>query len=68
LEEFVTPKHVPLVLLEIGIGIVVTVIDSVIHASKVSKIMNTILEDTLVMDRPNFRLIHLVELIDTTCE
>ncbi len=68
LEEFVTPKHVPLVLLEIGIGIVVTLIDNVTHASEIFKILNTILEDTHVMDRLDPQLIHLLEPVDTTCE
>jgi hypothetical protein len=68
LEEFVTPKHVTLVLLEIGTCIMVTLIDSVTHASKVLKTLNTILEDTHVMDRLDPQLIHLLEPIDTTCE
>ncbi len=68
LEEFVTPKHVPLILLEIGIGTMVTLIGSVTHASKVFKTLNTILEDTHAMDRLDPQPIHLVEPLDITCE
>jgi len=53
LEEPITPKLVPLILLENGVGVEVTLIDSVIHAFEVFKTLNIILKDTNVMERPN---------------
>jgi hypothetical protein len=38
LEELVTPKPVPLVIPKIGVGVKVTLINNVTHASKVFKI------------------------------
>jgi hypothetical protein len=52
LEEPAILKLVPLTLLEIGVGIEVTLIDSVIHAFKVFKNSDTILKNTLIMERP----------------
>jgi hypothetical protein len=47
-EELITPKPIPLVLLEIGIGANVILITSISHASKVFRTPNIILKDTLV--------------------
>jgi hypothetical protein len=68
LEKHVTSKPIPLVLLDIGVGMEVTLIDTIIHASKVFKTLDLILRDTFVLERPWFKLVPLAELIDTTCE
>jgi hypothetical protein len=68
LEEPVTPKHVPLILLEIRVSIEVMLIDNVIHASKVLKTLNIVLKDTPIMERPNHHPILLVEFVDTIGE
>ncbi len=54
LEELITPKVIPLVILEIGIGIEVILIDNVTHAFEVFKIPNTIPKDTLAIEKPKF--------------
>jgi hypothetical protein len=68
LEEPITPKLVPLVLPKIGVGVKVTLIDSVTHASKVFRTLDIVLKDTPIMERLNLQLIHLTVSIDTTCE
>jgi hypothetical protein len=64
LEEPISPKLVPLILLENGVGVEVTLIDSVIHAFEIFRTPNTILKDTHVMERPYPQLIPLCELVD----
>ncbi len=64
MEEPITPKLVPLTLLENGVGAEVTLIDNVIHAFEVLKTLNIVLKDTNVMERPNLQLIPLHEPID----
>ncbi len=68
MKELVTPKPIPLVLLEIGIGVEMTLIDNIIHASKFFLTPYIVLKDTPVTERPNFQSIHLAELVDTTSE
>jgi hypothetical protein len=57
-----------LIILKIGVGVEVTLIDIVTHAHEFFKTPNTLLKDTLVTKRPRFQLIALVELVDTTSE
>ncbi len=52
MEELVTPKPVPLIILKFGVGAKVTLIDIVTHASKVFKTPDTILKDKLVVEKP----------------
>jgi hypothetical protein len=68
LEEPITLKPIPLVLPEIRVGVEVTLIDSVIHALEVFRILDIVQKDTHVMERPNLQPIHLVGPIDTTSE
>ncbi len=68
LEELVTLKPVPLVILEIGVGIKVILINNVTHASKLFKILNIVLKDTPIVERPRSQHVPLVELVDTTSE
>ncbi len=68
LEELVTPKPIPLVILEIGVGAKVTLIDNITHAFEVFKILDMILKDTLVAKGQGSQPVPLVELVDTTCE
>jgi hypothetical protein len=49
LEEPITPKPIPLVILEIGVGVKVILIDTITHASKVFKTLDIILKDTHVV-------------------
>jgi hypothetical protein len=51
-EEHVTPKPIPLVLLEIGIGANVILITSNSHAFEVFRTPNIILKDTPMTKRP----------------
>ncbi len=64
LEKPITPKLVPLILPDIGVGIKVTLINNVTHAFEVFKTPNTILKDTLIMERSDLQPIPLVELVD----
>ncbi len=68
LEKPVTPKPIPLIILEIGVGVEVTLIDSITHASKVFKTLDTILKDTPITKRLEFQLVPLVESINTINE
>ncbi len=43
-------------------------INTIKHASEVFKILDIILKDTLVDERLGFKLVPLVEPINTTCE
>jgi hypothetical protein len=46
LEKPVTLKPIPLVILEIGVGTWVTLVDNVTHAFEVFKTLDTTLKDT----------------------
>jgi len=63
LEEPATPKPMPLVLLELGVGIQVTLIDSITHASEIFKTLDTIFKDTPIIERPEFQLVFMVKLL-----
>ncbi len=68
MEEHVTPKHVPFILLEIGVGTKVMLIDNVTHAFEVFRTPDIVLKDTPIMERPYPHPIALVELVDTIGE
>ncbi len=68
MEELVTPKPIPLVIWEIGVGVEVTLIDIVTHTSEVLKTPNIILKDKHVVEKLKSKPIILVKLVDTTCE
>ncbi len=68
MEELVTPKPIPLVILEIRVGAKVTLIDNITHAFEVLKILDMILKDTPVAKGQGSQLVPLVEPVDTTCE
>jgi len=68
LEELVTPKPIPLVILDIGVGVKVTLIDNITNAFEVFKILDMILKDTHVAKGQGPQPVPLVEPIDTTCE
>jgi hypothetical protein len=52
LEELVTLKPVPLIIPKIGVGVKVTLINTITHAFEVFKTPDTISKDTLVVERP----------------
>jgi hypothetical protein len=43
-------------------------IDSVTHAFEVFKTLDIVLKDTPTMEKSDSRPVHLVELVNTTCE
>jgi hypothetical protein len=49
LEEIVIPKPIPLVILDIGVGAKVTLIDNVTHAFEGFKTPNIVLKDTPIV-------------------
>ncbi len=51
LEKLVTPKLIPLIILEIKVGVEVTLIDSITHTSKFFRILDIILKDTPITKR-----------------
>ncbi len=59
-------QHEPI--LDIGVGVEVTLIDTITHASKVFRTLDIILKDTLVVERLGSEHVPLVEPIHTTCE
>jgi hypothetical protein len=68
LEKPITPKPVPLTILEIRVGREVTLINTITHAFKIFRIPNILLKDTLVDERPKLELVPMAELVDITCE
>jgi hypothetical protein len=68
LEEPVTPKLVPLGIPKIRVGVEVTLINIVTHASMVFKTPNIVLKDTPIVDKPRFESIPLTKPIDTIGE
>jgi hypothetical protein len=50
LEKLVTPKPIPLVILEIGIGIDINLISNITHASEFFKTLDTVLKDTPIIE------------------
>jgi hypothetical protein len=64
LKELVIPKHVLLVIPKIGVGVKVTLIDTITHASKVFKSLKMLLKDTHV-ERPGSQLVLLPKPLDT---
>jgi hypothetical protein len=68
LEEHISPKLVPLSIPQIGVGIKITLINIIMHASKVFKILDTMLKDTSINEKLELELVPLVELVDTTCD
>jgi len=68
LEELIIPKPIPLVILEIGVGVEVTLIDIVTHTFEVFKTLDIILKDTLIDEKLKSQPIILAKLINTTGE
>ncbi len=68
MEEPVTPKPIPFIIPKIGIGIEVTLIDTITHASKVFKTPYIVLKDTPIVEGLGLQLVPLVEHVDTTSE
>jgi hypothetical protein len=68
LEEHVTPKPVPLGIQKIGIGVELTLIDTITHAFEVFRTLDIVLKDTYVTQRPWSKPIPLAEPIDTIGE
>jgi hypothetical protein len=64
LEEPTTPRSIPLVIPKIKIGIKVTLINSITHASEVFSTIDIILKDTLVTEISESQLVFLAELVD----
>jgi len=50
LEKLVTPKPIPLVILKIGVGIDITLINNITHAYEVFKTLDTVLKDTPIIE------------------
>ncbi len=68
LKEHAIPEPIPLVILEIGVGVKVTLINTITHVSKVFKTLNIVLNNAHVVERPWFQLVPLTKPIDTTNE
>jgi hypothetical protein len=68
LEKLVTPKPIPLLIPEIGVGAKVTLIDIVTHAYEVFKTLDMVLKDTPIAKNLRSVLLPLVELVDTIGE
>jgi len=64
LEEPTTPRSIPLVIPKIKIGVEVTLINSITHASEVFSTLDTILKHTFVTEISESQLVFLVELVD----
>lgn len=65
-EETITLKFIPLAIPHIRVGVVVTMIDIIIYASKVFITPNIILKDTPITKRPRPDFVFLAEFVETT--
>jgi hypothetical protein len=65
LEEPITPKLVPLIIPNIGLGVKITLIDIITHAFKFFRTLNIVLKDTHVVESLWFESIPLVKHVDT---
>jgi len=68
LEKPIASKPIPLIIPKIGVGIEVTLIDSITHAYEVFKTLDIILKDTPITKRLEYQLVPLVESVDTIGE
>jgi hypothetical protein len=65
LEKPITPKLVPLIIPKIGLGVEITLLDIITHASKVIRTPDIVLKDTHVVESPGFESIPLFKHVDT---
>jgi hypothetical protein len=68
LEKLITPKLVPLAIPKIGVGVKVTLINTITHVYEVFKTPDIALKDTPIIETPSSEHIFLVELVDITSE
>jgi hypothetical protein len=68
LEEYVTSKHVPEIIPEIGVGAKVILIDIVTHAFEVFRTPYIILKDKHVAEILGFKHVILAQYVNTTSE
>jgi hypothetical protein len=68
LEELITPKLVPLIIPEIGVGVEITLIDIITRAFEVFKTPDIVLKNTHVVERLGFEYVPLVKHVDTIGE
>jgi hypothetical protein len=64
LEEPIILESIPLIIPEIVIRVKVIFIDTITHAFEVFRTLDIVLKDTLVVERPRFKPIPLVELVN----
>jgi len=63
LEKLVTPKPIPLVILKIGVGIDITLINNITHAYEVFKTLDTVLKDTPIIEGLGFQMVPWLNLL-----
>jgi hypothetical protein len=68
LEEPIILESIPLIIPEIVIRVKVIFIDTITHAFEVFRTLDIVLKDTLVVERPRFKPIPLVELVNIISE
>jgi hypothetical protein len=68
LEKPITPKLVPLIILKIGVGVEITLINIITHAFEVFKTLDIVLKNTHVVERLVFESVLLVKHVDTIDE
>jgi hypothetical protein len=65
LKEPIIPKPIPLIIPKIEVGVKVTLIDTITHASKVFKTLDILLKDTPIVDKLGSQLVLLTKPLDT---
>jgi hypothetical protein len=68
LEKLVTPKPIPLVIPEIGVGEEATLIDIVANVFEIFKTPDIVLKDAPIVKRPRFQPVPLTKLVNTIDE
>ncbi len=65
MKEPIIPKPIPLIIPKIEVGVKVTLIDTITHASKVFKTLDILLKDTPIVDKLGSQLVLLTKPLDT---
>ncbi len=63
LQIHVTPKSIPLTILQIGVGVKVIMIDIGLHACEIFRTLEVMLKDTLIIEKPKLEPSTLVEFV-----
>ncbi len=64
----INPKHVPLTIPHIEVGVEVIIINIALHASKVFRTLEVVMKNTFVVNEPQLKPSIIVEFVDVLDE